>query len=65
MEVKTVEYDLVPGTVCILDPMCPHHFETPYGQHIKVVPLHIFSSVGSLEAAHPMFNGTYMMNQGS
>ena len=65
MEGKTVEYDLVPGTVCILDPMCPHHFETPYGQHIKVVPLHIFSSVGSLEAAHPMFNGTYMMNQGS
>lgn len=65
MEGKTIEQDLVPGTVCILDPMCPHHFETPYGQHIKVVPLHIFSSVGSIETLHPMFNGTYMMNQGS
>jgi uncharacterized RmlC-like cupin family protein len=65
MEGKTVEHNLVPGTVCILDPMCPHHFETPYGQHIKVVPLHIYSSIGSVEAAHPMFHGTYMVNQGS
>lgn len=65
MEGKTVEHDLAPGTVCILDPMCPHHFETPYGQHIKVVPLHIFSSTGNMEAAHPMFNGTYMINQGT
>jgi len=65
MEGKTIEHDLVPGTICILDPMCPHHFETPYGQCIKVVPLHVFSSVGSIEALHPMFNGTYMMNQGN
>lgn len=65
MEGMTVDYDLVPGTVCILDPMCPHHFETPYGEHIKVVPLHVFSSVGSLESMHPMFNGTHMMDQGS
>jgi len=65
MEGKTVEHDLVPGTVCILDPMCPHHFETPYGKHIKVVPLHVFSSTGIIEATHPMFNGTYMTNQGS
>ena len=65
MEGKSVDQDLIPGTVCILDPMCPHHFETPYGDHIKVVPLHIFSSVGPLEAAHPMFHGTHMMDQGA
>lgn len=64
MEGKMVEYDLVPGTVGIFDPMCPHHFTTPYGQHIKVVPLHVFSSVGGAESMHPMFHGTYMMNQG-
>ena len=65
MEGMTVDHELIPGTVCILDPMCPHHFETPYGEHVKVVPLHIFSSVGGLEAMHPMFNGTHMMDQGS
>lgn len=65
MEGKSVDHDLLPGTVCILDPMCPHHFETPYGEHIKVIPLHVFSSVGSLEAAHPMFHGTYLMDQGN
>ncbi len=64
MEGMTVENDLTPGMVCILDPMCPHHFETPYGQHIKVIPLHIFSSVGNIEASHPMYHGTHMMNQG-
>lgn len=65
MEGKSIEYDLVPGTVCVLDPMCPHHFETPYGTHVTVVPLHVFSSVGGVEAIHPMFNGTYLMNQGA
>lgn len=64
MEGKRVEYELIPGTVCILDPMCPHHFETPFDTHITVIPLHVFSSVGGMEANHPMFNGTYMMNQG-
>ena len=56
--------DLVPGGICILDPMCPHHFETPYGNELVVAPLHVFSSVYGTETNHPMFNGTYLMNQG-
>ncbi len=64
MDGLTVKEELVPGKVCILEPMCPHHFETPYGEPLAVVPLHIFSSVGAIETSHPMFNGTYLMNQG-
>ncbi|MDX2049780.1 MAG: cupin domain-containing protein [Rickettsiaceae bacterium] len=60
MEGKTVSYDLTPGTVCILDPMCPHHFETTYGESLKVVPLHVFSST-VLESSHPMYNGTHII----
>jgi hypothetical protein len=55
---KITSYDLVPGTVCILNPMCPHHFEVPYEYNLKVIPLHIFSSTGNLEKMHPMFYGT-------
>jgi len=64
MEGKSVSEELTPGKVCILNPMCPHHFETPFGEPLIVVPLHVFSSVPSLETNHPMFNGTYLMNQG-
>ncbi len=63
MEGNTVSTDLKPGVVCILDPMCPHHFETPSKESLTVVPLHIFSSTDR-ETAHPMFNGTYLANQG-
>ncbi|KFX10456.1 hypothetical protein KP17_18460 [Pectobacterium parvum] len=65
MEGKSVEQDLLPGMVCILEPMCPHHFETPYGEPLVVIPLHVYSSTGAQETSHPMFNGTYMMNQGA
>jgi hypothetical protein len=54
---NTVEVDLVPGTVIILDKMVAHHFITT-DQHLLVLPLHIFSSTIS-EKNHPMFNGTY------
>ena len=54
---KTVEVDLEPGTVIILDKMVSHHFITT-DQHMLVLPLHIFSSTTS-EKNHPMFNGTY------
>jgi hypothetical protein len=64
MEGKSMTTMLKPGMVCILEPMCPHHFETPHGQCIEVVPLHVFSSAGAMETQHPMFNGTYLMNQG-
>ncbi|MCX7121724.1 MAG: cupin domain-containing protein [Gammaproteobacteria bacterium] len=63
MEGKSVSVKLETGMVCVIEPMCPHHFETPHGEHLEVVPLHVFSSVGSLETSHPMFNGTYLMNQ--
>lgn len=53
-----IETELVPGSVCILEPMCPHHFETYPGGHLEAVPLHIFTSIGAGEKNHPMFNGT-------
>ncbi len=65
MEGLTIKEDLTPGKVCILEPMCPHHFETPYGEPLVVVPLHIFSATSGVETMHPMFNGTYLMNQGN
>lgn len=56
------ERELKPGMVCIFDPMCPHHFETPFGESLTVAPLHIFSSIPNLETNHPMFNGTIKIN---
>ena len=47
------------GKVCILDKMCPHHFETD-DKPLVVIPLHVWSSVGPSETNHPMFNGTHM-----
>ena len=64
MEGKVVNTELKPGTVCILDPMSPHHFETPFGEPLVVFPLHVYSST-TLEKDHPMFNGTHLMNQGA
>ena len=61
---KSVCHSGTTGMVCILNPMCPHHFETPQGEPLVVLPLHIFSSVGPVEQAHPMFHGTHMMQQG-
>jgi hypothetical protein len=59
---KFISNELISGTVCILDPMCPHHFETQYEQ-LNVIPLHIFSSIHNVEKMHPMFSGTHLMNQ--
>ena len=63
MEGKTFETDLIPGMVCVLDPFCPHHFETPQGEDIEVYPLHVWSSTIG-EQNHPMWRGTHMMDQG-
>lgn len=60
MEKKLVIEELFPGKTVILQKMCPHHFETD-GEHLVVLPLHVFSSIGNLEANHPMFNGTHMV----
>lgn len=59
-----VRTDLLPGMVCILEPMCPHHFETPQGEPIEVIPFHVFSSPPG-EGNHPMMRGTHLTNQGS
>ncbi len=58
MEHENIENELKPGTVCILEPMCPHHFETHLDEELIAIPLHVYSSVGMLEKNHPMFNGT-------
>lgn len=55
-----VKTELRPGIVCILEPMCPHHFETTDDELI-VLPIHVWSSVGLLEKNHPMFNGTHLL----
>lgn len=65
MDGLTVKEELTQGKVCILEPMCRHHFETPYSESLIVVPLHIFFATSGVETAHPMFNGTYLVNQGS
>ena len=63
MNKATIEEKLVPGKVVILEPMCPHHFETD-DDHCVVVPFHVWSTTPGVENIHPMFNGTFMMNQG-
>lgn len=64
MEGREVATELKPGMTCVLEPMCPHHFETPQGEPLTVLPVHVWSSTGSAEFSHPMFNGTHLMNQG-
>ena len=59
MQSKFVVEPLYAGKTVVLQKMCPHHFETD-DEHLIVLPLHVFSSVGSLETNHPMFNGTHM-----
>jgi len=55
---KVTLTELHPGKIIILDKMVPHHFSTT-DSDLLVIPLHIFSSVGSSEQNHPMFNGTH------
>jgi mannose-6-phosphate isomerase-like protein (cupin superfamily) len=57
-----VTHELTPGTVCILEPMCPHHFETA-GELLLCTPLHIFSSTGRQELDHPMLYGTHLIDR--
>lgn len=60
MKNHKIKTRLKEGMVIILDEMSPHHFETQES-HLKVIPLHIYSSVGNLEFNHPMFNGTHII----
>lgn len=56
-----VSHELSPGTVCVLEPMCPHHFETG-ADPLLCVPLHVFSSTGRQELDHPMLQGTHLID---
>lgn len=58
MKGHSIKTTLKVGMVIILEEMTPHHFETE-NESLKVIPLHIYSSIGSLEFNHPMFNGTH------
>lgn len=58
----TASYELVAGMVCILEPMCPHHFETG-GEPLVCAPLHVFSSTAG-ELDHPMLHGTHRLERG-
>ncbi|MGE0764140.1 MAG: hypothetical protein AB7N80_12740 [Bdellovibrionales bacterium] len=64
MRDKSVRTELKPGMLCVLDKMCPHHFETQ-DEWLAVMPVHVWSSTGALENDHPMYAGTFMMNQGA
>jgi mannose-6-phosphate isomerase-like protein (cupin superfamily) len=64
MSKKVVKQELKPGMLVVLEKMAPHHFETE-NEWLTVLPLHVFSALpGNLESNHPMFNGTFMTNQG-
>lgn len=62
MDNENITTELKPGTVCILEPMCPHHFESYSDEYLIALPLHVFSSVGAIEKNHPMFNGTVLIS---
>jgi mannose-6-phosphate isomerase-like protein (cupin superfamily) len=64
MEKSIRKTALKSGMVCILERMCPHHFETDESE-LLVLPVHVWSSVGGSEYNHPMYNGTFLLNQGT
>ena len=51
------------GDVLVLDKMVPHHFVTG-ADFLWCSPMHIYSSIGS-EKNHPMYNGTYVIDESS
>jgi mannose-6-phosphate isomerase-like protein (cupin superfamily) len=55
---KNTIYDLNQGDIIVLPKMLPHHFKTE-DTPLVVLPLHVYSSIGSEEFNHPMFNGTH------
>jgi hypothetical protein len=58
----TTRQELAPEMGCILEPMCPHHFETG-SEPLVCVPLHIYSSTAG-ETDHPMLRGTHFVGRG-
>ena len=65
MNDMTIRQELLPGMTVVLEKMCPHHFETE-GDALVVMPVHVWSAPpNGIENNHPMFNGTFLMNQGA
>ena len=65
MNDMSIRQELVPGMMVVLEKMCPHHFETE-GDALVVMPVHVWSAPpNGIENNHPMFNGTFLMNQGA
>lgn len=60
MKDKTFAHPLTPGTIAVLERMCPHHFETG-ALGLTVLPVHVWSTVPSAEYNHPMYNGTFTL----
>lgn len=58
MQGKTKRSALLPGMICVLEKMCPHHFETE-DSPLVVIPVHVWSTQPGVENNHPMFNGTF------
>ncbi len=58
MNKRTVRTTLEPGMVCVLEKMCPHHFETD-DERLLVLPVHVWSSTPAVESNHPMYSGTF------
>ena len=58
MQRQTSVTELNPGTVCVFDKMCPHHFETD-DSPLVVLPVHVWSTTPGAENLHPMFSGTF------
>lgn len=56
------ELDIEKGDVLMLEKMCPHHFVTDENS-LLCSPMHIWSSVGSVEQNHPMYNGTHLLSK--
>jgi hypothetical protein len=57
----TTRQELAPEMGCLLEPMCPHHFETG-PEPLVCVPLHIYSSTAG-ETDHPMLRGTHFVGR--
>ena len=63
MEGKTERVELAKGGKLVLDPMCPHHFETR-DEPLSVLPVHVWSSTPG-ERSHPMMAGTHFTGGGA
>jgi hypothetical protein len=60
MKDNNIRTKLEPWMMIVLEKFAPHHFETEWKKLI-VLPIHIFSTIWSIEKNHPMFNWTHLV----